>query len=151
MNDITEPTVELLRWAGPWTPDDPDANFKAEVADYCRLDPLVTLHGMSENLGIPVGALARYVLARWATAGSGGLMELGPTMVHRLWAPIARAEAAATDEARLAAYAELRGVLSWLKVPLDDPSVYEHVVAEPATVELAAPTRGLRDRSLHTG
>ena len=118
------PTVSLVPWRGPWPADDPDANFKAEVADYCRLDPLVTLQGMSRNLGIPVGALARYVLARWATAGSGGLLELGPTMVHRLWEPVARAEAAGNDEARLAAYEELRGLLSWLKVPLDDPGVY---------------------------
>ena len=125
VDDEAPPTIELLRWSGPWPADDPDANFKAEVADYCRLDPLVTLGGMSENLDIPVGALARYVLARWATAGSGGLLELGPTMVHRLWEPVARAEAAGTDEARLAAYAELRGLLSWLKVPLDDPTVYE--------------------------
>lgn len=119
------PAVRLEPWTGPWDPDDPDANFKAEVADYCRLDPLRTLNGMSENLGIPVGALARYVLARWATAGSGGLLELGPVMVARLWDPVARAEEAATDEARLAAYAELRALLSWLKVPLDHPEVYD--------------------------
>lgn len=125
------PIVELLRWSGPWPNDDPDATFKAEVADYCRLDPLLTLQGMSRNLDIPVGALARYVLARWATAGSGGLMELGPTMVHRLWEPIARAEQDGTDEARLAAYVELRGLLSWLKVPLDDPGVYEIEGAGP--------------------
>ncbi len=125
VTDDDLPTVQLLRWNGPWPDDDPDANFKAEVADYCRLDPLLTLQGMSDNLGIPVGALARYVLARWATAGSGGLLELGPTMVHRLWEPVARAEAAGTDEVRLAAYAELRGLLSWLMVPLDDPSVYD--------------------------
>ena len=118
------PSISLTRWEGPWEPDDPDATFKAEVADYCRLDPLVTLDGMSRNLDIPVGALVRYVLARWATAGSGGLLELGPQMVHRLWEPVARAEATGTDDARLAAYDELRGLLSWLKVPLDDPSVY---------------------------
>lgn len=121
---MEETDLQLLPWSGPWPADDPDANFKAEVADYCRLDPLVTLRGMSENLGIPVGALARYVLARWATAGSGGLLELGPTMVYRLWEPVARAEESETDEARLAAYTELRGLLSWLKVPLDEPDVY---------------------------
>ena len=125
MTAADPPTLELTRWSGPWPADDPDANFKAEVADYCRLDPLVTLQGMSRNLGIPVGALARYVLARWATAGSGGLLELGPQMVQRLWAPMARAEAVGTDEARLEAYAEVRALLSWLKVPLDEPQVYD--------------------------
>jgi hypothetical protein len=119
------PFIQLVRWAGPWPADDPDANFKAEVADYCRLDPLRTVRGLATNLGIPVGAVVRYVLARWATAGSGGLLELGPTMVHRLWEPIARAEETDSDEARLAAYAELRSLLSWLKFPLDDDSVYE--------------------------
>ena len=119
-----EPALRLTRWTGPWEPDDPDANFKAEVAEYGRLDPLRTIAGLSANLGIPVGALARYVLARWATAGSGGLLELGPTMVRRLNQPVERAEAAGTDEARLAAYAELRSLLSWLSVPLDDPAVY---------------------------
>ena len=125
MADDDLPTVQLLRWNGPWSDHDPDANFKAEVADYCRLDPLLTLQGMSDDLDIPIGALARYVLARWATAGSGGLLELGPNMVHRLWEPVARAEAAGTDDARLAAYAELRALLSWLKVPLEDPGVYD--------------------------
>jgi hypothetical protein len=125
MTDDDQDTIQLLRWNGPWSHDDPDANFKAEVADYSRLDPLLTLQGMSDNLGIPVGALARYVLARWATAGSGGLLELGPTMVRRLWEPIARAEEAGTDDARLAAYLQLRGLLSWLKIPLDDPGVYD--------------------------
>jgi hypothetical protein len=119
------PVIELVRWSGPWGPDDPDANFKAEVADYCKLDPLRTVTGLADNLDIPVGAVVRYVLARWATAGSGGLLELGPTMVNRLWEPVGRAEETGTDEARLAAYEELRSLLSWLKYPLDDETVYE--------------------------
>jgi hypothetical protein len=119
------PVIELVRWSGPWAADDPDANFKAEVADYGRLDPLRTVTNLANNLGIPVGAVVRYVLARWATAGSGGLLELGPTMVNRLWEPVARAEETGTEEARLAAYEELRSVLSWLKYPLDDTTVYE--------------------------
>ena len=126
MNTSDEvPVIELVSWSGPWPADDPDANFKAEVADYCRLDPLRTVTNLANNLDIPVGAVVRYVLARWATAGSGGLLELGPTMVRRLWEPVERAEAEGTDEARLAAYTELRSLLSWLKFPLDDDSVYE--------------------------
>lgn len=38
--------------------------------------------------------------------------------------PIARAEEADSDELRLAAYHELRQLISCLKVPLDDPEVY---------------------------
>lgn len=119
-----EPTVRLERWNGPWAPDDPDANFKAEIALYSRVDPVGTIRGLSENIDVPVGALCRYVLARWATGGSGGLLELGPTMVHRLSAVCEAAEADGTDEARLAAYAALRDIASWLRLPLDDPSVY---------------------------
>jgi Family of unknown function (DUF6027) len=119
-----EPTVRLERWNGPWAPDDPDANFKAEIALYSRVDPVGTIRGLSDNIEVPMGALCRYVLARWATGGSGGLLELGPTMVRRLSAVCEAAETDGTDEARLAAYAALRDIVSWLRLPLDDPSVY---------------------------
>lgn len=119
------PVVRLEAWDGPWADDDPDANFKAEVALYARADPLVTIRNLSENLGIPEGALVRYVLARWATGGSGGLLELGPSMVHRLGAVVDRAEEAASDEARLAAYEQLRQMISWLRLPLVEQAGYE--------------------------
>lgn len=126
MRDVTgdDQLVRLEAYTGPWAADDPDANFKHDVSLYSRLDPLLTLRNMSANIGVPVGALARYVLAKWATAGSGALMELGADAVRRLWAPIERAERAGTDAARLAAYDELRQLVSWLKVPLDDEGVY---------------------------
>jgi hypothetical protein len=79
---------------------------------------------LSTNVGVPVGALVRYVLAKYATGGSGGLLELGPTMVRRLWEPIDRAEQAGSDEARLEAYGQLRQMIGWLRLPLDDPSIY---------------------------
>ncbi|HEX6343743.1 DUF6027 family protein [Umezawaea sp.] len=122
--DGDEPVVRLRRWRATWPDDDPHANFKAEVVSYGLLDPLTTVRGMSENLDIPVGAIARYVLAKWATGGSGGLLELGPVMVHRLWEPVAAAEAEDSDERRLAAYHQLRQMLSWLRLPLEDPTVY---------------------------
>jgi Family of unknown function (DUF6027) len=114
-------TVELVPWAGPWSEDDPDANFKAEVALYANVDPMTTIGNLAAALNVPEGAIVRYVLAKWASAGSGGLLELGPSMVHRLWGPIERAEEAATDEARLAAYDQLRQMLSWLRLPLTGP------------------------------
>lgn len=120
------PIIALQRWTNAtWPASDIHANFKAEVRDYCMLDPLVTLRGMAKNLNIPIGVLARYVLARWATGGSGGLLELGPVMVYRMWEPIEAAERADLDDARLKAYDQLKKMISWLKVPLDDPSVYE--------------------------
>jgi len=111
----TDPTVTLERYTDTWRDDDPDANFKAQVAEYSHLDPLQTLTGMSAALGIPVGAIARAVLARWAAAGSSGLLELGPSMVERLWEPISVAEQAGDDAARLAAYEQLRQMLAWLR------------------------------------
>lgn len=113
--------VRLEQWTGPWADDDPDANFKADIATYSHVDPLSTIRNLAENIDVPVGALVRYVLARWATEGSGGLLELGPHMARRLWSVCEAADAADTDEARLAAYAQLRDMIRWLNFPLDDP------------------------------
>jgi hypothetical protein len=114
-------SVRLTAWTGPWADDDPDANFKAEVALYAPVDPMRTIGNLAAAMGIPEGAIVRYVLAKWASAGSGGLLELGPSMVDRLWAPVEQAEATGTDTARLEAYEQLRQMLSWLRLPLVDP------------------------------
>ena len=124
MSESDAPIVELKAWTGPWNADDSDANLKADVAAHSPLDPLQTLSGLSRSTGIPVGALARYVLARWATAGSGGLLEIGPIMLHRLWAPVAEAESINDDSERLAAYHQLREMLSWLRFPLEQHDAY---------------------------
>ncbi|MFD9317598.1 DUF6027 family protein [Streptomyces sp. NPDC060053] len=116
--------VRLRPWKGEWDADDPHANFKSDVVGYGLLQPLETVRGMSRNLDIPESAIVRYVLARWASGGSGGLLEVGPVMVPRLWEPIAAAEGADSDEERLRAYHQLRQMISWLKIPLDDPTVY---------------------------
>jgi hypothetical protein len=114
-------TVELTPWTGPWAKDDPDANFKSDVALYAHVDPMVTIGNLASALGVPEGAIVRYVLAKWASAGSGGLLEIGPSMVERLWEPVERAEAGDTDADRLDAYDQLRQMLSWLRLPLSDP------------------------------
>jgi hypothetical protein len=116
--------VRLEPFTGPWADDDPDANFKADVALYAPVDPMITIRTLSENVGVPAGALVRYVLAKYATGGSGGLLELGPTMVRRLWEPIERAERDGSNDARLAAYDQLRQMIEWLRLPLEDPSIY---------------------------
>ncbi|MBM3670959.1 MAG: hypothetical protein FJW86_02050 [Actinobacteria bacterium] len=117
-------TITLEPFTGPWPDDDPDANFKADLALYAYVDPLETIRNLSANIDVPVGALCHYVLAKWATAGSGGLLELGPTMIHRLAVVPDEAEAVGTDEARLAAYGQLRQMLGWLRHPLEHPEVY---------------------------
>lgn len=117
---MDEQTVSLERYDGPWEPDDRDANFKAAVAEWTVQDPLPTVRQLSTNTGVPVGALVRYVLVRWAAEGSEALMSVGPRNVERMWAAIQAAEAADTDAARLAAYDQLRQMISWLRVPLQD-------------------------------
>jgi len=118
-------TVHLSGWSGPWPADDPDANFKADVALYALVGPLTTIRNLGDAIDVPVGALCHYVLAKWATAGSGGLLELGPTMTRRLAAVCDEADAVDTDEARLAAYAQLRDMLTWLRLPLEQADVYD--------------------------
>jgi hypothetical protein len=118
MDEDAEPAVRLERWSGPWPSDDPDANFKADVALYSLTDPLATLRGLSGRTGVPVGALARYVLARWATGAGEGVLELGPSTVTRMWEACERAEAEGDDAARLRAYAQLCGMLAWLRATM---------------------------------
>lgn len=115
---MDEHTVRLERYEDEWPPDDRDANFKAAVAEWTVQDPLPTFRRLSANTGIPVGALVRYALVRWAAEGSEALLYLGPRNVERLWQVVEDAEADGTEEARLAAFAQLRQMLSWLRVPL---------------------------------
>ncbi len=106
--------VTLERWAGDVSPEDPNANFKHEIALYANASPLDTLRGLSEVVGLSIGVLAHFILARYASSGSAALLEIGPEMVTRLWQPIERAERKDTDDARLDAYRELRDLVSWL-------------------------------------
>lgn len=124
MTSDDAPVIELTAWDGPWPDDDPDANFKREVALYSKLDPLVTLQQLGANIDVPVGALARYVLAKFATSGSGALLELGPQAITKLASFVDEAETTGTDEARLAAYDGLRQYIAWLRYPLHHPEVY---------------------------
>jgi hypothetical protein len=89
-----------------------------EFALYSRVDPMATLGPLAAAMKIPEGSVVHYALAKWASAGSGGLLELGPSMVHRLWAAVEHAEAAGTDAARLQAYDQLHHMLAWLRLPL---------------------------------
>ena len=101
--------MRLVRYDGTWPADDPDANFRADVAAYSRADPLATIERLAGTLDLPVGAVVRYVLAKWATGGSEALLELGPSTVQRMRDVVAEAEAAGTDEARLARLRAARG------------------------------------------
>jgi hypothetical protein len=111
-------SIELVGWEGPWDADDPDANFKSDVALFSHVDPMATISALAAAMHIPEGAVVHYVLAKWASAGSGGLLELGPSMVHRLWGAVENAETVGTDAARLEAYEQLKQMISWLRLPL---------------------------------
>lgn len=118
-------TLTLAGWTGPWPEDDKDANLKADIAAHAHLDPLSTITNLSTNVDVPVGAIVHYVLCRWASEGSSALLELGPRMVRRLQEPFETAEVTDTDEARLAAYEQVRQMVAWLNFPLDHPKVYD--------------------------
>jgi len=111
--------VALEQWTGPIADDDPHRNFKQEVSAGALVDPLPTLQNLADYVGLPVGAVVRHALVKWVSAGSDALLEVGPAWVRRLAEPMDRAEAAGTDEARLVAYQELRGLLGWLAAGLD--------------------------------
>lgn len=115
-------TLTLEPYRGTWPADDPDAGFRRLVAEYSAIDPVPTLEGLSRSKNIPVGALAAFVLSRYGASGSEALLYVGPVVVRQMGDLVAGAEAAGTDAARLDAYRALAAIVSWLGVPLDDPS-----------------------------
>lgn len=89
---------------------------------FSGIDPLPTLETLSRNKNVPVGALARFILARYASSGSEALMEIGPRVIGQMSEIVQKAETEDTDAARLEAYHSLTGVISWLNIPLTDPN-----------------------------
>ena len=115
-------TVTLEAYRGTWPPDDPDAGFRRLVAEYSAIDPMPTLEALGRSKGIPVEALVAFVLARYCTSGSDALLDIGPLVLRQMEEIIRNAEAAGSDAARVQAYRALSAIVSWLRVPLDDPS-----------------------------
>jgi uncharacterized protein DUF6027 len=115
-------TVTLEPYRGTWPPDDPDAGFRRLVAEYSAIDPMPTLETLGQSKGIPIGALVAFVLARYCTSGSDALLEMGPLVVRQMAEIVRDAEATGTDAARVQAYRALSAIVSWLRVPLDDPN-----------------------------
>lgn len=115
-------TITLEPYRGSWPPDDPDAGFRRLVAEYSAIDPLPTLEELARRKGIPIGALAAFVLARYCASGSEALLYAGPVVVRQMDEIVRTAEAAGSDAARLEAYRAIAAIVSWLKIPLDDPT-----------------------------
>ncbi len=114
-------TLVLESYEGSWSDDDPDAGFRSMVREYSRLDPLATLETLSRNKDIPLGALVKFILARYSASGSEALMAMGPIVIQQMADIVEQAEGKATDQARFDAYAALKAIVSWLQVPLSDP------------------------------
>ncbi len=66
------------------------------------------------------------MLAKGATGGSEGMLHFGGTTVQRMHTTCQTAEKRDTAEARLAAYDELRQIIDWLRVPIEDPKTYNN-------------------------
>lgn len=108
--------MNLYPYTDSWPADDPHANFKADVAAYTAADPLPTLENLSKATGVPVPCLVRYVLVKYAASGADALLTMSPIVVQQMAEHVAKAEAAATDQARLAAYDALRQMIGWLQL-----------------------------------
>ena len=106
--------TDLPPYRDTWPPDDPHANFKAEVANYTTADPLPTLQRLSAGTGIPVECLIRYVLVKWAASGSEAMLAMGPIVYEQMRALVDRAESDDTGAARLEAYDALKQIVKWL-------------------------------------
>ena len=115
----------LAPWTGPWNADDPNADFKAELALFSLADPLPSLRVLSEGTAVPVGSLLRFIAAKYLAAGSEALLAAGTAQIRDLLAETDRAEAIGTSDARLAAYWKLRGYIQWLVSGLDPPDPRE--------------------------
>ncbi len=114
-------TITIEPYVATWPDDDPDAGFRALVAEYSHLDGLATLEVLGRNKDIPVGALVAFIIGHYSASGSDALLEIGSRVVGQMDSIVQKAESAGTDQARLEAYRSLKAIVSWLKVPLDDP------------------------------
>ena len=119
--DSQKSHVILEKYLWDDDPLDKDANFKRDVVLYTKEDPMPTVSRLSRNLDIPEGAVIRYVLCKWAASGSDALLETGSNMVNKMSDILEQAEQYDTPHARLEAYQSLRKIVSWLRVPLDNP------------------------------
>jgi hypothetical protein len=113
------------------TDDDPYAGLRVDVATYAHADPVATLRSLSDASGIPTEDLVHYVLARWASGGTEAILELGVSGVDHLARLVRDAEAAGTDADRLAAYAAIRDVVSWLRAGIGPSAGVGDDLTEP--------------------
>jgi hypothetical protein len=112
--------MQLYPYTDSWEENDPQANFKADVAHYTIVDPLPTIEGLSQYTGIPVPCLIRYVLVKYASSNADALLAMGPLVLGQMEQQIAVAEADGSDQARLKAYDALRQIIAWLRAGMEE-------------------------------
>ncbi|NJN99679.1 MAG: hypothetical protein HC875_39040 [Anaerolineales bacterium] len=108
--------MDLSPYQDTWDENDLHANFKAEIAQYSQIDPLPTLENLSRSTGVPVPALVRYILVKYAVSGSEALLLMTPIVLRQMEQHLEKAEANGSDAARLEAYEALRQMIGWLKL-----------------------------------
>ncbi len=116
-----EPVVRLVRWSPTPNPGSPDESYRQSVAGSALADPVATLVAAGRNLNIPVGALARHVLAEWASAGASALLAAGPDPVAELVEAARAVDEAPQGYARDEAWHALKGRIEWLAHGLENP------------------------------
>ena len=106
--------MNLPPYEDSWEADDPHANFKEEVSLYSVANPLPTLEVLSEDTGIPVAALIRYILVKYTASGSDAVLAMTPLVLRQMQDHVEKAESVGTAVSRLEAYEALRQMISWL-------------------------------------
>ena len=96
--------MKLYPYTGTWDANDVHATLTADVAHYTIVDPLPAFYGLSQQTGIPVTCLIRYVLAIYA-ASDAAMQATEPLLLQLLDKEIAAADAADSGAALLPACA----------------------------------------------
>ena len=115
---MTDRKIVLSRFTGP-IPDGVKGRFHQIVADYTLLDPIPTLERLSQSQGIPVGALAKFILVHYCNSGSETLLEIGPNVVRNMLAIVEEASNDGSEGAKIVAFEKLQGMVRWLAQPVD--------------------------------
>ena len=103
--------MKLYPYTGTWDANDAHATLKADVAHYTVVDPLPAFYGLSQQTGIPVTCLIRYVLAKYA-ASDAAMQATEPLLLQLLDKEIAAADNADRDEALIPAYAAKQNIFA---------------------------------------
>jgi len=115
---MTDGEMVLSRFTGPIS-GGAEGRFQQIVADYTSLDPMPTLERLSRSEGIPVGALAKFILVRYCNSGSETLLEVGPKVVRDMLTIVEEASLVGSESAKIVAFEKLQDMIRWLAEPIN--------------------------------